>query len=263
MTCTDGTYIKVILFYKDLQAGEKYTNTSFLHIYTSNGYIYVKNKNDIIKLMHVSEIPITQNGLIECNIENCLSAVAALYGLKVPLKNIIKGLKTFKDNNGRFHLFDMNNYKIMLDYAHNIKGYENVLKVCEKLSYKRLVGIIGMPGDRSDHSITEVGKICSCAFDEIYIKEDVNPRGRRRGEVAQLLYDAITKCEKYNSCKIVVKETEVEALKEAVAYAQDGVFILVLYEELDSLMDLIDKARMKSRSLPHAPRDSCPSVSSL
>ena len=81
------------------------------------------------------------------------------------------------------------------------------------------------------------------------------------GEVAQLL------CTPLQNVKIQFLqdscEEQVEALKEAVAYAQDGDFILVLYEELDSLMDLIDKARMKSRSLPHAPRDSCPSVSSL
>jgi len=118
--------------------------------------------------MSVKEIPITYGGMIECNIENSLAAASALYGLNLSIEAIRKGLATFnpdmESNPGRFNIVDMGDFKVMLDYGHNPAGYLEVMKFLDKIDAKRLVGVIGMPGDRDDLSIYKAGEICSKCF---------------------------------------------------------------------------------------------------
>ena len=47
----------------------------------------------------------------------------------------------------------------MLDYGHNIGSYEAVGKFVRKLDASRIVGIIGMPGDRTDKHFKSRGKM--------------------------------------------------------------------------------------------------------
>ncbi len=44
-----------------------------------------------------------------------------------------------------------------------------------------------MPGDRTNSSTLKVGNICGENFDYVYIKEDRDKRGRKHGEIADLL----------------------------------------------------------------------------
>jgi cyanophycin synthetase len=191
----------VILFSKDKKNPliQQYTKEGKKVVYIDNNWLCICNSNNIKYLINIHEIPITYGGANECNIENALAAVSSLYAINMPLSVIRTGLKSFKPeielNPGRFNIFDMNYFKIILDYAHNPAGYREVSKFIKKvnLNHKRLVGIIGMPGDRLDSSIWEVGAICGSLFDKIYIKEDNDLRGRNPGEVADILYDAIIK----------------------------------------------------------------------
>ncbi len=48
----------------------------------------------------------------------------------------------------------------------------------------RAIGVIGIPGDRRDDDQQEYGAIAASAFDEIYVREDRNLRGRAAGETA-------------------------------------------------------------------------------
>jgi cyanophycin synthetase len=48
----------------------------------------------------------------------------------------------------------------------------------------RAIGVIGIPGDRRDEDQREYGALAGGAFDEIYIREDANLRGRKPGETA-------------------------------------------------------------------------------
>jgi cyanophycin synthetase len=99
---------------------------------------------------------------------------------------------SFTDNEGRFELYDCGNASVMLDYGHNPAGIRTALEVCGKLERRRLVGVIGVPGDRQDRAVSLVGRLCAGAFDKIIVKEDADKRGRRDGEIAGLLYAAVT-----------------------------------------------------------------------
>ena len=226
---------KVIIFSKDkIYMGDKY-----IYVYTSNGAIFIQDGNNLINIINIKDIPITHNGLVECNIENCLASVAALYALKTPIETIALGLKSFSKNPGRFNIIDMNGYKIMVDYMHNRAGFEAVLKSSKGFKFKRLVGIIGMPGDRQDEAMQEVGSLCANSFNKLYIKEDVDLRGRKKGEVAQILHSAITS-NGFSSSNITIVDDELSALKSAVTDAKTDDLIIVAYENMEPIMDFLN-----------------------
>ncbi|HEX2986246.1 MAG TPA: cyanophycin synthetase [Caproiciproducens sp.] len=232
---------KKILFGKSLQSVEKYLDTGCIGVFVQNGWIRIQNSTEQISVEPVDEIPITGGGRIECNIENCLAATAALYGLNVPTGSIAEGLRSFYDNKGRFQRYSWNGIQVMLDYGHNPAGYKQVFKACKNMECSRLVGVIGMPGDRLDSSIKEAGTLCTDAFDQIYIKEDKDLRGRKPGEVANLFSDAILSAGfSKNNVQIILDEKE--ALKAAVKNSKQGDLIVVFYEKLEPLVDYLEAA---------------------
>lgn len=191
-------------------------------------------------IVAVGAIPIAYGGKAACNIENAMAAAAALLALNVPDARIRDALTGFqpdeRDNPGRFNIFQMDGYKVMLDYGHNVAGYEQVIQFLEKQDAERLVGVIGVPGDRQDEAIGQVGALCARHFDKLIVKEDADRRGRAPGEVARLLKKAAQRA-KAGEVDVVLKERE--ALEAALAGAKKGDFITVFYEKYEPLRDLI------------------------
>jgi cyanophycin synthetase len=228
----------IILFYKNKDALQ-YTNLDeHILVYVEDSYIKIKDRKKIMSVVKVDEIPITYQGLVECNIDNCLAVVSALYGLNTPINEIVKGLVSFQNNPGRFQMFHMNNYRIMLDYAHNTSGYTQIMKLCKSFDDKRSIGIIGMPGDRPDKAIKEVASLAASVFDVIYIKEDTDLRNREKGEIVKLFYDSLLECS-FDKENINIIYNEVEALKDAMSHTQKDDLIVMLYEQLDPLLEVI------------------------
>ncbi|MCX7841547.1 MAG: cyanophycin synthetase [Clostridia bacterium] len=216
-------------------------------LYIHNGSIFIADGNNARELIDIDKIPITFNGIVQCNIENSLAAASALYALGIPTEDIRAGLATFKPdietNPGRFNIFDMGSFKVMLDYSHNIAGYRAVADFIKKMNADRLVGVIGMPGDRLDRNIKQVGELCGRTFDKIYIKEDRDTRGRKAGEVAEILmHAALAGGIKKDNVQIILSEEK--ALETAILDAQPGDLVIAFYEEFEPLVDLI--ARLKN-----------------
>ena len=84
--------------------------------------------------------------------------------------------------------------------------------------------------------IEEIGKICTKTIDKIIIKEDKDRRGREKGEVAKILEKAI-KHNKNKKCMVCLDE--VEALKRALNIAVKDDIIVVFYEKLEPLIEVI------------------------
>jgi cyanophycin synthetase len=223
-------------------------NEGNIGVYVKDNYIWILKDGKRTPIVGLEDIPITFEGLVECNVENSLAAVAALIGMEVPADIIKKGLCSFQPdvelNPGRFNIFDMGNFKVMVDYSHNIAGYCAVIKFIQKVKAKRLVGIIGMPGDRLDANIVEVGEMCAKSFEKIYVKEDVDLRGRRKTEVAELLQrSVISTGVSRENVEIILSETE--ALEKAMLDARPGDMIVLFYEELEPAIQVITKFKME------------------
>ncbi|OFI06178.1 cyanophycin synthetase [Clostridium acetireducens DSM 10703] len=213
-------------------------------IYIKDNYIYFENSSKILPIVKVEDIAITLNGILTYNIENSMAACAALIAMGIDKETIKKGFSTFyndsKNNPGRFNLYKLsNNVKVILDYGHNIDGYKSVLKAVSNIEHNRLIGIVGVPGDRTDTSIFEIGKIAARHFDYIYIKEDKYKRGRKPGEVANILEKGILSegFNKQNIKKILIEE---KALNYAINFSKPGDLIVIFFEEYTPLLNIIN-----------------------
>ncbi len=209
-----------------------------------NGIVLIYHQYQPIPLLSINEIPITFDGKAICNVENSLAAVAGLFALGIDNPTIRSGLRSFKPdpvaNAGRFNLFDLGGFQVLLDYGHNPSGYHSVLEFAKSLNAGRLVGVIGMPGDRIDRMIYEVGEISGRTFSQIYIKEDTDLRGRKPGEVADLLYQGVLGGGAHTG-NIEIICSEIDALRTAIYNAFPGDLIVMFYENFEPSLELIEK----------------------
>lgn len=211
-------------------------------VYIHEDIMYLEKKDQIIPIIPIEDIKVSLNGKLVYNIENAMAACAAAIGLNIDYAVIKEGLKSFycdtSFNPGRFNIYDLNGIKVVLDYGHNVEGYKAVIEAVKNFKYKRLVGIIGVPGDRSDESIEKVGRIAGKSFDYIYIKEDKDKRGRKSGAVASILKKGIMKTG-FSTKKVETILNEKVALERAINTAKEGDFIIIFFEEMESLTKLL------------------------
>lgn len=207
-------------------------------IYIDNGSVYVEKDKRIFHIADLKDVPITCGGMLVHNIENVLTATASLVGLEIDYCIISKGLKSFlcddKYNKGRFNQFDVRGVKVILDYAHNIQGYKSIFESIEKMGYKKVIGVVGIPGDRNDESAVKIGQICSENLSFSYIKEDSDKRGRKDWEIANLIREGFGN---NNNFKIILDEGE--ALSEAIDNCKQGDVIVAFYEDYEKLRNVI------------------------
>ena len=231
----DRIQAEVILFATDIsQAVQEYGGKVSKYVYTQDGFIHLRDESGDIRTARIDGIPITEGGTIQCNIDNCLAAAAALWALQVPPATIVSGFNSFTSNPGRFNYHKRGDVTVMVDYGHNLAGYEAAIQSLKAAGGKRLVGVIGVPGDRQDEDIKGVGRLCAGAFQKLYIKEDADLRGRQPGEVAGLLKSAVLDGGA-SEASITVIGNEADALKAAVESSESGDTIAVFYEELEPI----------------------------
>ncbi len=204
--------------------------------------ICVVNNHRKYVIASIEDLPISYKGILTYNIENTMAACAALIGLKIDYCMISKGILNFNSiehNKGRFNVFNYYGRKIILDYGHNIEGYKAVLSCINKLKNKnKLIGVIGVPGDRQNDAVREIGNVCCDNLDEIIIKEDRDRRGRAVGEISQLLKTSILKRESNKKVKLYLDE--VEALEYALKISERNDIIIVFYEKIEPLIEFLN-----------------------
>lgn len=215
-------------------------------VYVEDNQLCVTNNNRKYKVMNIDNIPITFKGILDFNIENAMAACGALVASGVDYCMISKAFKSFKPNSdynsGRFNMYHVNGTKVILDYGHNIEGYTAVLKSLSKMKKDKLIGIVGIPGDRQDSMALKIGNICAEYMDYIYIKEDEDRRGRNPNEIASLIKQGI---EGHNSGKAhEVCLDEIKALKSALDKCGPEDVIIVFYENMEPLIEVINKYRV-------------------
>jgi cyanophycin synthetase len=212
-------------------------------VYLNENFICFADGERVENIVNISELPSTFDGKLEHNIENAMAAACACIAMKVDMETISKGLRTFflddAQNPGRFNVYNVDNFKVVVDYGHNIGGYNAVIAALKKMEASRIVGVIGVPGDRMDESIIQVGKTAGEGFDYMYIKEDEDKRGRGMGETAELLERGIALAGRSKGdYKVILNE--LEALRTAMENAKDGECIVVFYEDYKGVVQTIN-----------------------
>lgn len=213
--------------------------TAFLF---QDGWLVEATKNEIIRIVDVTLVPVTMSGAAEFQVSNLLAAVAACRANNVPRYAISKSLKSFSsytDNPGRANLYKLNGGHVMVDYGHNPNAFEAICQMASKWEDRRVTGVIGVPGDRDDSVIVHAGRVAARGFHRLIIREDHDLRGRDSGAVAQILCDAALEEAPQTDCHIVLDENE--ALHHAVRTMEHGEVVVVFYEKLEPLRRVLEK----------------------
>ncbi|WP_026884572.1 cyanophycin synthetase [Clostridium akagii] len=227
---------------KDNEIMRSNINSGGYGIYVDAGNIMIQKSTNCEKLIEIKSIGITMKGILKYNTENAMAACAAAIGLGIDYKTIRQGLMSFycsqNQNPGRFNIYSVNDVRIILDYGHNIEGYRRVLEGVKCIAKNKLIGIIGVPGDRLDSDILRVGKCAGDNFDYIFIKEDKDRRGRYKGEVANLLEKGILQS-KFNSKNLEKVLNETEAFKMALDLAEPKDTVIIFFDEYEPLINIM------------------------
>jgi len=240
-----GGRIVLFTFNKDNPEFVSHIQTGGYGVFVDNNSIYVSKKGRIDYVIDIESIPATLGGILKHNIFNAMAAIAACHAVGIPLININKAIRLFSCelgmNPGRFNVFDLKgDIKVILDYGHNYDGYRVTIDGLKGLNPERLVGVIGVPGDRRNEDIINIGNLAGKYFDELIIKEDKNLRERQPLAVASLLKTgALAAGLDHKAIKIIPLEEA--ALKYALANAVKGDVIVVFFEKMDPLLKVIQQ----------------------
>jgi len=156
----------------------------------SRGRIVVRTAEKDIEVQHAIEAPITLRGIATFNTANALAAVAALHGLELPVESIRSGVMTFHpsstQNPGRMNLIDFRNFRVLIDYGHNVPAVRALSGVLEHLARGRKLVVAHGTGSRTDEAIRSFGGALATTYDEIILTEE-DPRSRKPGETSDLV----------------------------------------------------------------------------
>ena len=210
-----------------------------------NGYLSILEGKWTLRVEKAVNIPMTMKGMAPFMIANALASCLAAFAQGVDIELIRRGVRTFQTSAeqtpGRMNLFDVDDYSVLIDYAHNAHGYKAVGDFVRNWQGTK-IGVVGGPGDRRDEDLILLGNISANIFDQIIIKEDRDFRGREAGEVADLIVKGICQANSNTNYEIILNETE--ATNKALAQAKTDDLVVIFPEKVDRAIDLI-KQRIK------------------
>jgi cyanophycin synthetase len=157
--------------------------------------IVLRKKALDFPIAKVKEVPLTLEGTAIFNVANTLAAVATCHALGIPAKGIERGLITFNpstsQSRGRMNVFEISDFKVLVDYGHNPAAVEALSSVYPHLtSGGRTIGMHSGTGNRRDEDIINFGRLLGRTYDHIVLV-DSDPRDREKGETAEVVKKGI------------------------------------------------------------------------
>ena len=203
-----------------------------------------------------ARLPVVMNSAADFQVRNLLATIAACRAFGVEQGALVKALMSFSsfaNNPGRANLYRLNGGHVMVDYGHNTEAFDAICRMASEWRDRRVTGIIAVPGDRADELIDRAARVAAKGFNKVIVKEDRDLRGRKSGDVANILCRAIRETSPAVECEVVLDE--VEALRHAVSQMVKGEVIVLFYEKLQAVEQALrEYAAQPVVALPPAPK---------
>jgi cyanophycin synthetase len=214
--------------------------------------IVLRHGRKSLPLVWTHLLPATFEGRARMNVQNSLAAAAAAWAAGAHLHDIRQGLRTFTTSYfmapGRLNMFELDGYRVIVDYAHNPPAVAALGEFVDRLSEPsagglramvsgQRIGVMATAGDRRDEDIVELGKTAAAHFDTIIVREDANPRGRPRGETAALIdrgvREAMAAGARCTSVETVLNE--LDATRHALDLGREGDIVVVCVDHANDV----------------------------
>jgi UDP-N-acetylmuramyl tripeptide synthase len=205
----------------------------------SGGLAFVLDGDELLKIeggaretiCRSHEIPITLGAAARHNIANALSAAALTWCLGVSIADIRTGLMTMvqDDNPGRCNLYDLEGYKVLVDFAHNPAAMGALFDMARAIPARRRLLCFGQAGDRTDELIRELARDAwAIGLDRVVVSElAAYHRGREHGDVFRIIKDELLRSGAEDS-QIMHFEEEMESFVSALEWAHPGDLVILL-----------------------------------
>ena len=213
---------------------------SVVQSHTGNGgTAYVLSDGDLVRMeggacepiCPAADIPITLQGAARHNVSNALAAAALAFAMGVSMADVRRGLTTMtqEQNPGRGNVFEVDGFRVIIDFAHNPQAIEALLDMAGAMRGKRKVLCFAQAGDRPDDLIRELARNAwEKGLDRVIVSELAHYyRGRSPGEVYELIRDELLRCGARED-QIEHNEEEIESFDSALTWAQPGDLVIML-----------------------------------
>jgi len=183
-------------------------------------------------LIPLAELPGAFGGAAAHLVANALAAAAACRAAGFSAKDIRRGLATFTPaevNPGRGNVYRAgDDQPVIVDYGHNAAALDATGAMITKVWGGEPAAAVTLPGDRRDDLVTETAEAIAAWFGKVVVYEDSDKRGRRPGEMQELITAAMRRVRPDIICEPAAGPEQ--ALRHALSMA-DGAPILFLYEK--------------------------------
>lgn len=253
----DGEVVLVSLSHENPILVEHTKNGGTAVTITPNGVIQMIEGGSQTPIIHLRDVPATFKGRAIFNVQNALFVVASLTNY-ISVNDIKTGLTTFyTDRNqtpGRMNVERIKGGRVVIDYGHNKEALQAQIQLAEGLWHDqgkigRKAIVIGMPGDRSNSSISEAIKGIAGKYDRYFVKEDWNLRRRKPAEIANLIKDTLLvndvqteQIEVFHSDK-----TELDAIKAMYEWMNANDVIILQADDIGKVQKYLLKELAKIR----------------
>ena len=205
----------------------------------AGGLAYIYEDEDLVRrqgdqrrvVCAAADIPITLSGAAVHNIANALAAAALCEKLGLQIEQIATGLRsmTQASNPGRSNLYSVDDFQVLVDFAHNPEAMQALFNMARAIPAKRRALCFGQAGDRTDEQIRELARSAwAIGIDLAVISElESYARGRAKGEVFAILRDELVKTGARPD-QIWHFEEEHESFDAAVGWAGAGDLVVIL-----------------------------------
>ncbi|ULH17653.1 hypothetical protein MF271_19770 (plasmid) [Deinococcus sp. KNUC1210] len=134
------------------------------------------------------------------------------------------------------NVFSSHPFQVIVDYAHNPAGLTAQRGALHQMRAPgaRLIGMVSVPGDRRDQDIREVGAAAAQTYDELYLREAADGRGRPLGEVTRLMQEGALQTG-FAPERIHCVLAEHQAVEAALRAARPGDLVVLMPTDVEGV----------------------------
>ncbi|MBX6767522.1 MAG: cyanophycin synthetase, partial [Actinomadura rubrobrunea] len=160
--------------------------------------------------------------------------------LDTPADVVADALRSFVPhdrNPGRGCVYQVGENQVLVDYAHNPAAVAAIGAFVRRQWDRPGVAAVTLPGDRDDALVVETAGALAETFGRVVVYEDEDLRGRRPGEMTGLIVRGL-RARRPDVRHFPAGDLK-GALTTALAVAGPGEPVLLLYEKLQPVTDLL------------------------